>query len=483
MGGSRPRREAPAAPLSDHREDARPGGLWDARPHAVPPQPRVLEVHRQPRHVRQHDVRAGAVRPVCVGLERSGERLPRDVLGDARTDRAGRHRGDRGYGHQEVSGWHGLHRGARAQEAGADYVIGTRNGISNKTPIIGAYDVNKSGSGDMYSKGANMLHTIRMIIDNDEKWRAILRGLNKEFYHSTVTTGEIENYISDQADIDLSKIFDQYLRNANLPEFDYSIDGTKLTYKWKGTVAGFDMPMIVQVNDKAVRLTPTTATQTYTSPDQIVKLTLDQNFYINGKANFDQINQIIPNIEYDIRYFSKDNFVGARVDGYLAPIAFITKEAGAALIKVQEELNRDGLGLKIFDAYRPQKGVDHFVRWGKVAEDTVTKSKYYPNINKANVFELGYVATKSGHSRGSTVDLTIIDLQTKVEMDMGSPWDFFGEISHHDSPLVNAQHTANRNKLLSIMLKHGFKQYDNEWWHYTLMDEPFPDTYFDFDVK
>lgn len=202
-----------------------------------------------------------------------------------------------------------------------------------------------------------------------------------------------------------------------------------------------------------------------------------------GKENFVKIHEVIPNVVYDIRYFSSDNFVGARIDGYLAPIAFITKEASARLKQVQTELNNEGLGLKIFDAYRPQKGVDHFVRWGAVPSDTISKAKYYPNINKANVFDLGYVATKSGHSRGSTIDLTIVNLDTKQELDMGSPWDFFGEISHHDSPLVNEQQTTNRNKLRTIMLKYGFKQYDNEWWHYTLKAEPFPTTYFDFDVK
>lgn len=203
----------------------------------------------------------------------------------------------------------------------------------------------------------------------------------------------------------------------------------------------------------------------------------------DGKENFVKIHEVIHNVIYDIRYYSTDNFVGAKVDGYLAPIAFITKAAGDALMKVQNELNNEGLGLKIFDAYRPQKGVDHFVRWAALPSDTLTKSKYYPNINKANVFDLGYVATKSGHSRGSTLDLTIIYLESKEALDMGSPWDYFGEISHHDSPLVNAQQTANRNKLRSIMLMYGFKQYDNEWWHYTLKKEPFPETYFNFDVK
>jgi D-alanyl-D-alanine dipeptidase len=203
----------------------------------------------------------------------------------------------------------------------------------------------------------------------------------------------------------------------------------------------------------------------------------------DGKENFVQVHEVIPNVVYDIRYYSTDNFVGAKVDGYLAPIAFITKKASAGLVQVQNELNIEGLGLKIFDAYRPQKGVDHFVRWGAIPSDTLTKEKYYPEIKKANVFDLGYVATKSGHSRGSTLDLTIINLDSKKALDMGSPWDYFGEISHHDSPLVSQQQTANRNKLRSIMSKYGFKQYDNEWWHYTLNDEPFPVTYFNFDVK
>ena len=156
------------------------------------------------------------------------------------------------------------------------------------------------------------------------------------------------------------------------------------------------------------------------------------------------------------------------------------KPALTALVKVQNDLNQKGLGLKIFDAYRPQKAVDHFVRWGKVISDTLTKAKFYPQINKAQVFELGYVAEKSGHSRGSAVDLTIINLDSFEELDMGSPWDFFGEISHHDSPLVDSMHTVNENHLRTIMIKHGFKPYPNEWWHYTLENEPHPDIYFNF---
>lgn len=202
-----------------------------------------------------------------------------------------------------------------------------------------------------------------------------------------------------------------------------------------------------------------------------------------GHEGFVQIHEVMPNVIYDIRYYSSDNFVGARVDGYLKPTAYISQEAATALKKVQDKLNEEGLGLKVFDAYRPQKAVDHFVRWGKLVNDTLTKRKYYPDIDKARVFELGYVAKRSGHTRGSTIDLTIINLETKKELDMGSPWDFFGPISHHDTDMVSAFHTDNRNKLRSLMLQYGFKEYTNEWWHYTLRDEPYPDTYFDFYVE
>lgn len=200
-------------------------------------------------------------------------------------------------------------------------------------------------------------------------------------------------------------------------------------------------------------------------------------------SDFVQLHEVIPNITYDIRYFGSDSFVGAPVDGYEKATAYMTKEAATALKQVQAALNKEGLGLKVFDAYRPQKAVDHFMRWGKAVADTLTKAKYYPEIDKSKVFEMGYVARRSGHTRGSTVDLTIIDLETKEELDMGSGFDYFGAISHHDSPLVGETHTANRNKLRAVMVAHGFKPYANEWWHYTLANEPYPATYFNFDVK
>lgn len=201
------------------------------------------------------------------------------------------------------------------------------------------------------------------------------------------------------------------------------------------------------------------------------------------KKGFVYLHDVIPNVVYDIRYYSTNNFVGKRVNGYKKPVAILSKPAADALKKVQEELNQQNMGLKVFDAYRPQKAVDHFVSWGKNELDTLTKSIYYPDIDKSTVFELGYVATKSGHTRGSTIDLTIIDQTANEELDMGSPWDLFGEISHHDSPLVNEKQTQNRNLLRNVMVKHGFVPYASEWWHYTLKDEPYPNTYFNFNVE
>lgn len=168
------------------------------------------------------------------------------------------------------------------KEASQEYVIGIRKNIANDRPIIGAYNVNSSGSSDMYYKGANMLHNIRTIIDNDEKWRGILRGLNKEFYHQTVTTAQIENYISKEAGTDLSKVFDQYLRDTKIPEFEYSIQGSQLTYQWKKGVSGFDMPLDIIVNGKKVRVKPSTKAQTKKFDSAIQTVEVDRNYYVTS---------------------------------------------------------------------------------------------------------------------------------------------------------------------------------------------------------
>ena len=195
------------------------------------------------------------------------------------------------------------------------------------------------------------------------------------------------------------------------------------------------------------------------------------------------IHNIIPDVVYDIRYNSADNFMGVHVEGYKKSVAMLSQEASAALKNVQDDLAAKGYGLKVFDAYRPQKAVNHFIRWAKVLSDTLTKRIYYPDLSKSVLFELGYIAERSGHTRGSTLDLTIVYKESGAEVDMGSPWDFFGDISHHGTKKISKEQTANRNILLNTMEKNGFRRYDNEWWHYTLNDEPYPDIYFDFDVK
>ncbi|CAA6811904.1 MAG: D-alanyl-D-alanine dipeptidase (EC [uncultured Sulfurovum sp.] len=198
---------------------------------------------------------------------------------------------------------------------------------------------------------------------------------------------------------------------------------------------------------------------------------------------FCYISDKIPNISEEIRYFGKDNFVGEVVDGYLAPRAILTKKATTALRKVQKELNGFGLGLKVFDAYRPQKAVDHFVRWGRDLSDKKMKSIYYPTVKKKHLFRDGYIAKKSGHSRGSTVDLTIIDLESKEALDMGSSFDYFGELSWVKYKDITAQQKSNRMLLNFVMLKYGFKSYAEEWWHFTLKNEPYKKTYFNFNVE
>ncbi|MDP5230693.1 MAG: M1 family metallopeptidase [Cellulophaga sp.] len=170
------------------------------------------------------------------------------------------------------------------KEASADYVIGTRANIANKTPIIGVYNVNNEGSGDMYYKGANMLHTIRQLINDDEKWRTILRGLNKEFYHQTVTTEQIEKYISDTSGIDLSKIFDQYLRNTKIPVLEYKIDGKKLSYRYIDVVEGFNMPLKISLNEKEITLKPTEDWKTQKIKGDVSTFKVDRDYYVESRA-------------------------------------------------------------------------------------------------------------------------------------------------------------------------------------------------------
>ncbi|MBQ4838045.1 MULTISPECIES: M15 family metallopeptidase [Pseudoalteromonas] len=191
----------------------------------------------------------------------------------------------------------------------------------------------------------------------------------------------------------------------------------------------------------------------------------------------------VPSIQTEIRYFTADNFVGKKIDGYLAPKCLLSKEAVKAVTKAQYALNEFGLGLKVFDCYRPQMAVDHFVRWAKDLEDTKNKAKYYPEVPKNELFKRGYIAARSGHSRGSTLDVTLVDLVTGVELDMGSGWDFFSKVSWPSYQGISAQQRANRKLLAKVMRSAGFIGLTEEWWHFTLIDEPYADQYFTLPVK
>ena len=221
-------------------------------------------------------------------------------------------------------------------------------------------------------------------------------------------------------------------------------------------------------------------------------------------SGFVNISTAVPDAILEIRYFSTFNFTGDRIDGYLEPTALLTKEAAAALRKVSDEVAAKGYRLKIFDAYRPQEAVDHFVRWAADVSDTRMKQYFYPDLDKSVLFEQEYIMEKSGHTRGSTVDLTLFDMNLERDVDMGGTFDWFGPESHPDfcgNPLtgkytgdnskspavpkrtITREQFENRMLLRRAMLSHGFKPLDTEWWHFTLADEPFPDTYFTFPVR
>ncbi|MFD1063403.1 M15 family metallopeptidase [Winogradskyella litorisediminis] len=198
---------------------------------------------------------------------------------------------------------------------------------------------------------------------------------------------------------------------------------------------------------------------------------------------FVDVKTVIPDLNVELRYYTSNNFVGDTIDGYHANTLYLTKPAAAQLKKVQEELQQYNLCLKVYDGYRPQTAVNHFVHWAKQINDTLKKSEFYPNVNKRHLFREGYIASKSGHSRGSTIDLTIINGETEVPLDMGSPYDFFGPESWVAHANISDKQKANRQLLQSVMNKHGFRSYAKEWWHFTLRGEPFPNTYFDFKIE
>lgn len=221
---------------------------------------------------------------------------------------------------------------------------------------------------------------------------------------------------------------------------------------------------------------------------------------LDGSDYFVNITDVIPDVILEIRYHSTYNFVGDRVDGYEQPTALLTWQAADSLKVVNDELRKMGYGLKIYDAYRPQKAVDHFVRWAADLADSSMKQSFYPEVDKSVLFEQEYIMEKSGHTRGSTVDLTLFYLSNGKDVDMGATFDWFGIESHPDfcgnpetgeyfggksaaGRSLTAEQFANRMILRRAMLRHGFKPIDSEWWHFTLRNEPFPDTYFIFPVR
>ena len=242
----------------------------------------------------------------------------------------------------------------------------------------------------------------------------------------------------------------------------------------------------------------------HTSPEFLVQLEKAQMEFklltgalpsTDDYSQFVNLAEAVPDAILEIRYYSTYNFVGARVDGYEEPVALLTRQAADSLRAVSDDLLKQGYRLKIYDAYRPQCAVDHFMRWAADVNDTLMKPYFYPDVPRDKLFKLGYIMEKSGHTRGSTVDLTLFDMATEKEVDMGGTFDWFGRESHPDyggdpktgkytgNAKITAEQFHNRMILREAMLRHGFKALDEEWWHFTLENEPFPNTYFTFPVK
>ena len=210
----------------------------------------------------------------------------------------------------------------------------------------------------------------------------------------------------------------------------------------------------------------------------------DNSYSQSLPAGFVYVDQVVPEIRAELNYRLADNFVGTTVDGYAGARAILTQQAALALGLAQAELRTQGLGLLIFDAYRPQRAVDHFARWAKDLSANDMKQRYYPEVEKTELFSQGYIAARSGHSRGSTVDLTLVSLSPPFQhLDMGTVFDFFGPRSWLGATGLTVTQEQNRSLLQRTMKKYGFTPYSKEWWHFTLHPEPFPDTYFDFEIR
>ena len=201
---------------------------------------------------------------------------------------------------------------------------------------------------------------------------------------------------------------------------------------------------------------------------------------IMDASGFVLMADYVPHVIQEIRYHSSYNFIGDRIDGYEEPCAIVTLEAARALRSAANEFFVMGYQIKVFDAYRPARAVKHFIFWGIEDQDLRMKPYFYPDLEKQELFAKGYIAKQSSHSRGSAVDITLLDMKTGKELDMGSPFDFFGPVSHPDCRDISEAQYDNRMLLQKVMVRNGFNTLDCEWWHFVLADEPYPDTYFDF---
>jgi D-alanyl-D-alanine dipeptidase len=199
-------------------------------------------------------------------------------------------------------------------------------------------------------------------------------------------------------------------------------------------------------------------------------------------ADFVSLSDVDATIALDLRYASANNFVGTRIDGYESARCLLTRAAAEALARAQADLRAEGLGLRVFDCYRPQRAVDHFVRWSRAPDDPVAKARFYPRVAKSELFAQGYIAERSGHSRGSTLDLTLVGAGGRP-LDLGTEFDFFDPRAAGDSPEVPAEAHALRTKLRTAMERRGFRPYAAEWWHFTLANEPYAGTTFDAPVR
>ena len=241
-------------------------------------------------------------------------------------------------------------------------------------------------------------------------------------------------------------------------------------------------PSVAQ-SDTAITYSSSSQAATAPSAEEVLNRGSSDPNNIYDAGGFVNLKDVIPEAQIEIRYATSHNFVGDIINGYEEGICLMTKEAAAALMNANNALKEQGYTIKIYDAYRPQSAVDHFVSWSNDYSDQRMKSEFYPELDKSVLFSNGYIAAYSGHSHGSTIDLTLVDLRTGEEVDMGGTFDYFGTLSHPDYTGITSQQYENRMTLRSAMINNGFSPLSTEWWHFTLNNDPYPNTYFNFPVS